>query len=383
MRRHRAVVVRRQGPMKKARGLPCGGNHRSFRLSWQYRAGGVHPVGMIETRYIWLHSKVHMFKHAKRHLTALVLLGTLTVPLSAQYFRQSNYWKTNRNELNVAFGISNFLGELGGRNQIGSPFVWDLELSQTRPALSFGYRYFIRRTSALRLGLTYGILAGNDNLTKEPFRNNRNLHFRSDVFEGSLRYELHLYREELGHVYDLRGVKGTKSTRVGFYLFGGIGWFFFEPHAQFNNAWVALRPLNTEGQGLEGGPDPYENNGLCIPMGFGIRKAFSKQFSMGLELQYTKTFTDYIDDVSGVYFDNEAIREANGDIAAFLADPSLGYGPIYDLGINPTVAGQQRGDSKDLDAYLFLTFNAHYKIFKYRSGSKKYRARIRRQKIVF
>ena len=43
----------------------------------------------------------------------------------------------------------------------------------------------------------------------------------------------------------------------------------------------------------------------------------------------------------------------------------------------------QRGDSSDYDAYLFLKFQIHYKLYKYRSSSKKYRTRIRRQKIVF
>ncbi|MBX2977953.1 MAG: hypothetical protein KF905_01550 [Flavobacteriales bacterium] len=302
---------------------------------------------------------------------------------SAQYFRQSSYWKTHRQEVTIGFGISNFLGELGGRNQIGSPFLWDLELSQTRPAVSLGYRYYVRRKQALRLNFTYGILAGNDNLTEEPFRNNRNLSFKTDLFEGAILYELHLYREELGHVYDLRGVKGTKSSRAGFYLFAGVGGCYFDPRAQFNNAWVRLKPLGTEGQGLEGGPEEYSNFSLTIPMGLGVRKAFSRQWSGGLELQYTKTFTDYIDDVSGVYFNNEAIRSANGEIAAYLADPSLGTGPLYEGGLNPTAAGQQRGDPDDLDAYLFLKFHLHYKMYQYRSKSNKYRYRIRRQKIVF
>ena len=74
-------------------------------------------------------------------------------------------------------------------------------------------------------------------------------------------------------------------------------------------------------------------------------------------------------------------------MAAYLADPSLNLLVIDDGGsptyINATATGQQRGDSKDLDAYLFMTVNVHYKLYKYRSGSKKYRARIRRQKIVF
>lgn len=313
----------------------------------------------------------------------VVLLGTLTAltvtDLSAQYFRQSSYWKTQRNELSFGFGISNFLGELGGRNQIGAPFVWDLEFSQTRPAASFSYRYHVAKNVALRLGLTYGVLAGNDNLTTETYRKLRNLSFKSDVYELQMVFEFHLYKEELGHVYDLRGVKGTKSSRVGLYFFGGVGAFNFNPKAQLNNAWVELQPLGTEGQGLEGGPEPYSLTQICIPMGLGLRKALNKQWSVGLELQYTKTFTDYIDDVSTNYFDNDAIAGRSGAEGAFLADPSVFDARFPEFGS----AGQQRGDPDDLDAYLFLKAQLHYKIVKYRSGSKKYRSRIRRQKIIF
>ncbi|HRO97876.1 MAG TPA: DUF6089 family protein [Flavobacteriales bacterium] len=313
-----------------------------------------------------------------RTIILLLVLGWLSVePLSAQYFRQSSYWKTHRKEIEFGFGISNFLGELGGRNQIGSPFLWDLEMSKTRPAASLGFRYYLARKVALRTRFTYGVLAGNDNLTSEPYRQNRNLNFKSDVFEGSLVVELHFYREELGHVYDLRGVKGTKSSRVGLYVFGGIGGFYFDPRTQFNNSWVRLKPLGTEGQGLPGGADEYNNWGVCIPMGFGVRKAFSKSISAGLEIQYTKTFTDYIDDVSGVYYDPEALLVARGPEAVFLADPSLGLIP------GQTAIGQQRGDPEDLDAYLFFKAQVHYKLYKYRTGAKKYRARLRRQKIVF
>ncbi|MDX9749829.1 MAG: DUF6089 family protein [Flavobacteriales bacterium] len=320
-----------------------------------------------------------------RHATfALLVLVLGPLPMQGQYFKQSSYWKTHRQELTLGLGASNFLGELGGRDREGSPFVWDLEFSQTRPAVNFSYRYYLARKQSVRVNFNYGILAGNDNLTQEAFRHNRNLHFKSDVLELALLYELHLYREELGHIYDLRGVKGTKASRVGLYFFGGIGGFHFEPKANFNNVWVPLRPLRTEGQGLPGGPEEYSNIGLCIPMGLGIRKAFNKHISGGIELQYTKTFTDYIDDVSGYYYDNAAIREAGGDMAAYLADPNLGIlTHLYAEEIDPTAAGQQRGDPDDLDAYLFLKVHVHYKLYKYRSGSKKYRARIRRQKIVF
>jgi hypothetical protein len=303
------------------------------------------------------------------------VLGAL--PLSAQYFNQSNYWKTHRGELVFGFALSNFLGELGGRDQIGSPFIWDLEISQTKPGATFGYRYFLTEKMALRTNFTYAILSGNDNLTNEPFRQNRNISFKSDLFELSLLYEFHLYKEELGHLYDLRGVKGVKSSRVGLYFFTGIVGFHFDPRAQFENRWVRLKPLRTEGQGLEGGPDEYSNFSWGIPIGVGVRKSLSKQFSIGAEFRYVKTFTDYIDDVSGVYYDNDAIASNFGPIAAYFADPSLGLIP------GQTNPGEMRGNSEDLDAYLLFTVNMNYKLFKYRSSTKKYRSRIRRQKIVF
>ncbi len=316
--------------------------------------------------------------------SALLLLATMVLvgTAHAQYFRQSSYWKTQRQELSLGFGISNFLGELGGRNQIGSPFVWDLELSQTRPAVHFDYRYYVAQRMAMRARMTYGVMAGNDNLTSEPFRMNRNLNFKSDIYEASLVFEFHAYQEELGHIHDLRGVQGQKSTRIGLYAFAGIAGFHFDPKAQFQNTWVRLKPMGTEGQGLPGGPEEYSNFAFGIPVGIGVRKALSKQMSIGLEIQYTKTFTDYIDDVSSLYYDNDAIRAANGAEAAFLADPSLHLATLTEY-TNPTAVGQQRGDSNDMDAYLFMKAQIHYKLTKYKSSGKKYRTRIRRQKIVF
>ncbi|MCB0794944.1 MAG: hypothetical protein KDB88_09420 [Flavobacteriales bacterium] len=308
---------------------------------------------------------------------ALVLPGSSV--LYGQYFRTADYWKTHRHEFTFGLGASNFLGELGGRDQIGTNFIWDLEISQTRPGLSIGHRYYLRERLSLRTQLAYGIMAGNDNLTNEPARKNRNLSFRSDLFELAMMLEYHPFMEALGHLYDIRGVKGQQSPRIGLYGFLGVGACYFNPQAKFNNAWVNLRPLSTEGQGLPGGPSEYSNFSIVIPMGVGLRKQLSKVLSVGLEAQYTKTFTDYIDDVSGNYYDNDVILEQKGEVAAFLADPNLGTPGLP----SEYPAGAQRGDPDDNDAYLFLKAQVHYKIYKYRSRSKKYRTRLRRQKIVF
>jgi hypothetical protein len=65
--------------------------------------------------------------------------------------------------------------------------------------------------------------------------------------------------------------------------------------------------------------------------------------SFGLEWGMRYTFTDYLDDVSGVYFDNETLKIQKGNLVAQLADRS---DVIH-------VAGTQRGNSKTHDWYSF------------------------------
>lgn len=307
-----------------------------------------------------------------------VLIGACTLTLcgQAQYFRNSIYWKTHRQEVSIGLGVTNFLGELGGRDRIGTPFIWDLEFSQTKPALSVDYRYYVAKAAAFRVSGTYGVLAGNDDLTTEPFRQNRNLNFTSTLIEGQVCFEVMPFQERPGHIYDLRGVRGLAPSNLGLYCFVGVGGFLFNPKTTFNGQQVELRPLGTEGQGLPGGPEEYALAQLCIPMGVGIRKALDKTFTIGLELQYSMTFTDYIDDVSGNYYDKDVLFTERGPLAAYLSDPSLGEIA------GQTATGQQRGDPTDKDGYLFLKAKLTYKIYK-NFGHSRYGTRMRGKRMVF
>ena len=94
--------------------------------------------------------------------------------------------------LEFGFGACNFLGELGGANQIGTHFVKDLEFSLTRPSAQLAYRYKHNSRLAVKVGLYYQLLKGNDNLTQEPFRNNRNLSFKSNLWELSVQGEFYI-----------------------------------------------------------------------------------------------------------------------------------------------------------------------------------------------
>ena len=317
----------------------------------------------------------------------LLLLLVLPFMATAQYkggkrkgIRTNSKFSNKRNkprkEYIIGFGASNFLGELGGANQIGTNFVRDLEFTATRPSVALGMRYKFAKRWAVKGGLHYLLLSGNDKLTKEPFRNNRNLSFRSHTFELSVQGEFYFTKEQSGHIYKIKNAKGMKSYDYQGYLFVGIGGFYYNPQAKYRGNWVNLQPLGTEGQGLAGGPKKYSRVSICIPYGIGGKYAINKEWAVGLELGIRKTFTDYIDDVSGVYYDNNAIFLAKGETAAALADPSLLNYP-EELGGNSTIfrqtaAGQQRGDQTDKDAYMFLNVTVSYKVPSKRKTRSKF-----------
>ena len=107
--------------------------------------------------------------------------------------------------------------------------------------------------------------------------------------------------------------------------------------------WYALQHLGTEGQGFEGQKDYYSLCNVAIPFGLGIRFNFAKYCSIGAEWGMRFTFTDYLDDVSSNYYDNQTLREMRGGVVAYLADKS-------DV---KHEAGTGRGNSTTKDFYSF------------------------------
>jgi len=284
-----------------------------------------------------------------------------------QYDPRKTRWKIYREQVGVSIGFTGFLGELGGANAVGSDGISDLNLDQNKLTVSLEYRYFIKRNFSTRAILLFGFLSGDDASTEEPFRNARNLHFRATIFEASGMLEYFLMREEPGR----NNPFSNQKFYLDLYVFAGLGITYFNPQAKYENTWVNLQPLGTEGQGLEGKAAKYSRFTPVIPIGFGFAKKFKNYWSVGLELSYRKTFTDYMDDVSTVYYDNEAIRDAYGDVAAYLADPS---DPDSIIGTAP---GDQRGDSNQMDGYLTAVITGHFYLQGLYNGNKRKVKRVR------
>lgn len=281
----------------------------------------------------------------------LILVAFFAVDATAQQ------WRRDRKEYVFGFGATNFLGDLGGANRIGTNGFRDLDWPSTRPLVEFGYRYRTGKQHALKGNLFFGYIHGDDALTTEPLRNNRNLNFRSPVVELSAQWEFMLTRQREGHRYNLRGVRGWRNINVESYLFIGVGAMWFNPQGRdAGGSWHNLKPLSTEGQGMIDTRKNYHRFQPVIPFGIGFKYAISREWSIGLEYGVRKTFTDYMDDCSSTYYDNDAIRAAKGDMAAYFADPS--HGEVA----TQTMSGEQRGDPTDKDAYMFAQITFYYKI---------------------
>lgn len=313
----------------------------------------------------------------------LTFLAVLTVcVLHAQrfdFFTEEAYLR-HPDHIEFGIGASNFLGDLGGKDNVGTNDFRDLEFTEFNFAGFVGYRHAFHKNFYGRVNFNYGRVSGNDKLTEEQYRNNRNLSFRSNIFEVDLMAELFMrIGSKKGHQYKLQRSKENDSApwhiRASYLtVFGGVGVFHFNPKVYFQDRWIMLSPLSTEGQGLPNGVDPYKLTQLNIPIGFSYMVRMHRHWSFGIEATYRYTFTDYIDDVSTSYYNandlNLYLGEQKGDIAAYLSNPAQGAEndgkPNF-----VTATGQQRGDETDNDGYFYALFKVDYLIINEAKFTKK------------
>jgi len=299
-----------------------------------------------------------------RSLVLFFVVAASTATVHAQHtnFNTQRNWSLNKKEIMFGFGATQFTGDLGGRDRIGTDYsLVDIDLPSTSIGGMIGFRYRFHPYWATTTSLNIGRLKGDDALTNEVIRESRNLHFRSVVVELHQRIECIVFaNEKFGARYKLPGHKGFKDHNEQIYLFTGVGINYFNPKARYNGSWTALRPLNTEGQGLDPmmvypgenkepflytPPKQYLPITATIPFGIGMRFGVGRMWRFGLEATYVKTFSDYIDDVHGYYYDPTKLGSPE---AAHLSNPS-------ETNTTWFAPGQMRGQ-KQKDAYYYVNF---------------------------
>lgn len=190
-----------------------------------------------------------------------------------------------------------------------SDFDGDIVNSSEHYYQDFAFSSFIRyqphHRFSLKLNYTYTELSGEDAKAIHEIRIRRNLSFRTKIHEYSINGEINIL---------------SAKRRFYPYIFGGIALFRFNPTTVYQGQTIELQPLGTEGQGIDGFADKYALTEIALPYGIGFKVRINERLSLGFEYGYRKTFTDYIDDVSGTYVNYNELLAGNGILAATLAN---------------------------------------------------------------
>jgi len=330
-----------------------------------------------------------------------------------KYKGGSIHFDKNKRYLSAGMSLdaTNYFGDLAPSSKNGST-----NPSLTRPAFSLFAQFRYSPNLTFRGSLSWARLKADDFESQDPygessrFRYVRNLSFRNDIKELAFTA-----------VWDIFGNHGTFLNRVFVtpYVFAGVAVFHHNPRAKAPEVdrsgvpleeagqWVALRPLGTEGQlsphyttqeGERLHVKPYSTIQPSIPVGLGFRAKLNKRWDFEFEVGYRYLFTDYIDDISGMYVDLGAL---DSELAKVMSDRSaepvsasgqprdfeainavtsqITYTSKYDgceytvyAGYGHEGVDNNRGKAEDNDMYIVTSFRISYII----TGSFK-RAKFR------
>lgn len=205
----------------------------------------------------------------KLHLFSTVLALTLfSCTLNAQNW-----------EIGVGLNAMNYQGD------VVQPSLFTLK--ETQPNLSlFARRNFADDKFALRLGVNFGKLSGDDtNFTDPSWRQTRKFNFTTSLTELAAILEWTPLSTE----------KADGSQRkVLPYLFGGLALALTNPTVSFNENSPSNAALKTR---IAADKANVKTSALAIPIGAGFKFPLAKG-TLGVEMGFRPTTSDYIDGIS-------------------------------------------------------------------------------------
>lgn len=243
-----------------------------------------------------------------------------------QVFAQ-NLW------VDVYAGAMNYQGDLQD-----SRYTFD----QAHLAGGAGLTYSFSDHFAARFHLLFGKISADDKYGRNK---SRNLNFSSSIAEF-----------QVGLQYFITPLNSHSLTP---YVFAGVAAFHFNPYTfDTTNAKYFLKPLSTEGQGFVDGRSEYGLTQISIPFGGGVKLSLTDNLNVGIEMGLRKTFTDYLDDVSTRYVDQNLLMTNRGATAVELAF----RGDELKTGASYPDANSVRGSSKFKDWYYFTGVTLSFRL---------------------
>lgn len=241
-------------------------------------------------------------------------------------------------EIGVLLGASYYLGDLNTTH-----------FNQSRAAAGFVIRKNIDKRFAYKTELMYINLRSDETDSKDTISATRGLHFRSPVYELSGQIEFNFLPYDPGN---------SLYTWTPF-VYAGASLFNFNPQAENKiGDWVDLQPLGTEGQGttLPKTDSKYSLIQFAAALGGGVKIAVNNTFNIIFEYSTRKTFTDYLDDVSGNYVSTTPTEWSDNPDAEYLSNPSS----YEDTSLYPF--GKERGNPNKKDWYSFAGITLSFKL---------------------
>lgn len=206
-------------------------------------------------------------------------------------------------EIGMSLGASFYTGDIVPRET-------PMYLDYLYPSIGIFTKLNLNQAVTLRAGLTQARVGATDENSPYP---ERMLQFRTPITELALTGEI--------SPVQFGGYRPKVLTAP--YLFAGVAAYHFNPQTYFDDSWVDLQPLGTEGQGLPNYGPKYSRVQIAIPFGLGIKFTVRQSWSVGLEFGSRMLFQDHLDDISGSLINHLDVYNGNGPIAARLSNPEL------------------------------------------------------------
>ena len=279
--------------------------------------------------YLQIIDNIMIMKRFIHKIVAIFLLCFLVAVSTAK----AQQFKPNT-EIGVLLGASYYLGDLNTTH-----------FNQSTAAAGLVIRKNIDKRFAYKAELMYLNLRSDERDSKDTISTTRGLHFKSPVYELSGQIEFNFLPYDPGN---------PLYTWTPF-VYAGASLFSFNPQGEnANGEWVDLQPLGTEGQGttLPNTDSKYSLIQFAAALGGGVKIAVSNTFNIIFEYSTRKTFTDYLDDVSGNYVSTTPTEWSDNPDALYFSDPSDRVYPF----------GKERGNPNKKDWYSFAGVTLSFKL---------------------
>ncbi len=273
----------------------------------------------------------HILRYLSSMKSCRIIFICITLIVQCDFLMAQTNRKNKSHELGFNFGGGYYIGEINPN--------YENVLRNAKFSFGMSYKRFFSKRWGLRASAMYGSTEAWDKNSSDPMLQYRNLNFRNRFYEFGLMGEINFFDYQM-----------NSKNWITPYMFGGMAYYMMNPEGFYQGGWIPLQTMYTEAQTPA---NQYKLNGLSMPFGVGLKFNILGAMGVSFEWSMRKTWTDYFDDVSGLYPDKQFQMAQYGPLSAGLSDPSsqgqiaLGNGVFTNDNI-------QRGEPSSNDHYGFF-----------------------------